>query len=176
MSAPRYPHFFRSTPACACRSCRPRWAVLRPWTTSPRRSWTSSPATGSTWCGSSACGRPARPRAACRRRIPSGWRNTGASCLTFKSRTCRGPALPSATITSTETLAEMTHSPPAQPPAPPWIAAHPRLVPNHVAPDHRWVEEHPDFFVSGTEEQLAAQPQNYCRLDAAAGAAFSLRP
>jgi glycosidase len=38
------------------------------------------------------------------------------------------------------------------------------FVPNHMAPDHPWVAEHPDFFVSGTEEQLAAQPQNYCRV------------
>jgi glycosidase len=37
------------------------------------------------------------------------------------------------------------------------------FVPNHVAPDHRWVDEHPDFFVEGTEQQLAEQPQNYCR-------------
>jgi len=43
------------------------------------------------------------------------------------------------------------------------------FVPNHVAPDHRWVEEHPDFFVEGTEEQLAAQPQNYCRLETVSG-------
>ncbi len=38
------------------------------------------------------------------------------------------------------------------------------FVPNHVAPDHPWVRQHPDFFVKGTEEQLAAQPQNYCRV------------
>ena len=43
------------------------------------------------------------------------------------------------------------------------------FVPNHVEPDHRWVEEHPDFFISGTEEQLASQPQNYCRIDTAGG-------
>jgi glycosidase len=43
------------------------------------------------------------------------------------------------------------------------------FVPNHVAPDHRWVDEHPDFFIEGTEEQLAAQPQNYRRLDTAGG-------
>jgi hypothetical protein len=43
------------------------------------------------------------------------------------------------------------------------------FVPNHVAPDHPWVVEHPDFFVAGTEEQLAAQPQNYTRLDTASG-------
>ena len=39
------------------------------------------------------------------------------------------------------------------------------FVPNHVAPDHPWVEEHPEFFIAGTEEQLAAEPQNYRRLD-----------
>ena len=44
------------------------------------------------------------------------------------------------------------------------------FVPNHMAPDHPWVTEHPDFFVSGTEEQLAAQPQNYCRVETGQGA------
>jgi glycosidase len=44
------------------------------------------------------------------------------------------------------------------------------FVPNHMAPDHPWVTEHPDFFVSGTEEQLAAQPQNYCRVGSGPGA------
>jgi hypothetical protein len=43
------------------------------------------------------------------------------------------------------------------------------FVPNHVAPDHRWIEEHPGFFVTGTEEQLAQQPQNYRRLDTGSG-------
>ena len=43
------------------------------------------------------------------------------------------------------------------------------FVPNHVAPDHRWVEEHPDYFVAGTEEQLLSQPQNYRRLDTPSG-------
>jgi glycosidase len=38
------------------------------------------------------------------------------------------------------------------------------FVPNHMAPDHPWATEHPAFFVAGTEEQLAAQPQNYCRV------------
>jgi glycosidase len=43
------------------------------------------------------------------------------------------------------------------------------FVPNHVAPDHRWVEEHPDFFIAGTEERLAAEPRNYRRLETAGG-------
>jgi hypothetical protein len=35
------------------------------------------------------------------------------------------------------------------------------FVPNHVAPDHRWVTEHPEFFIEGTREKLAAEPRNY---------------
>lgn len=35
------------------------------------------------------------------------------------------------------------------------------FVPNHMAPDHPWVEEHPDYFVSGTQMDLAQTPQNY---------------
>jgi glycosidase len=37
------------------------------------------------------------------------------------------------------------------------------FVPNHMAPDHPWVESRPEFFVEGTEEKLAAEPQNYAR-------------
>ena len=43
------------------------------------------------------------------------------------------------------------------------------FVPNHTALDHRWVSEYPDFYVSGTEQQLAATPQNYCRVMTGAG-------
>jgi glycosidase len=43
------------------------------------------------------------------------------------------------------------------------------FVPNHMAPDHPWVADHPDFFVAGTEEQLAAAPQNYCRVETGHG-------
>ncbi len=38
------------------------------------------------------------------------------------------------------------------------------FVPNHMAPDHPWAEQHPDYFVPGTAEQLEREPQNYCRL------------
>ena len=38
------------------------------------------------------------------------------------------------------------------------------FVPNHVAPDHAWVDEHPDFFIEGTAEQLASQPKNWRRI------------
>ena len=43
------------------------------------------------------------------------------------------------------------------------------FVPNHMAPDHDWVIEHPDYFVGGTEEQLAASPQNFCRVETGDG-------
>lgn len=39
------------------------------------------------------------------------------------------------------------------------------FVPNHTAPDHPWVQTHPEYYVSGTEEQLAQQPQNYIKLN-----------
>ncbi len=37
------------------------------------------------------------------------------------------------------------------------------FVPNHMAPDHPWVDEHPDYFVRGSEGDLARAPRNYCR-------------
>ena len=39
------------------------------------------------------------------------------------------------------------------------------FVPNHTAPDHPWVKTHPDFYVEGSEEALAAAPQNYLRVE-----------
>jgi alpha amylase-like protein len=38
------------------------------------------------------------------------------------------------------------------------------FVPNHTAPDHPWVEAHPEYYVPGTEADLARAPQNYARV------------
>src|SRR6185369_5886599 len=38
------------------------------------------------------------------------------------------------------------------------------FVPNHMAPDHPWLDEHPDYFVHGSESDLARAPRNYCRV------------
>ena len=38
------------------------------------------------------------------------------------------------------------------------------FVPNHMAPDHPWIDTHPDYFVQGSEADLARAPQNYCRV------------
>ena len=35
------------------------------------------------------------------------------------------------------------------------------FVPNHTGLDHPWVEDHPDYYISGTESDLARAPQNY---------------
>jgi glycosidase len=43
------------------------------------------------------------------------------------------------------------------------------FVPNHMAPDHPWVDDHPDYFVAGTEADLARAPQNYTRVKRARG-------
>lgn len=43
------------------------------------------------------------------------------------------------------------------------------FVPNHMAPDHPWVEVHPEYFVSGSEVDLTRAPQNYFRLPTKTG-------
>ena len=43
------------------------------------------------------------------------------------------------------------------------------FVPNHTALDHPWVNEHPEYYVSGTELDLARAPQNYVRVGGARG-------
>ncbi|HYX54500.1 MAG TPA: alpha-amylase family glycosyl hydrolase [Candidatus Limnocylindrales bacterium] len=47
------------------------------------------------------------------------------------------------------------------------------FVPNHMALDHPWVAEHPEYFVMGTEADLARAPQNYVRLEAAGNRIFA---
>lgn len=43
------------------------------------------------------------------------------------------------------------------------------FVPNHLALDHPWVRDHPDFFIAATEDDLAREPDNYTRAASAAG-------
>jgi glycosidase len=43
------------------------------------------------------------------------------------------------------------------------------FVPNHMALDHPWVEDCPEYFVQGTEELLAQEPQNYIRVQRKTG-------
>jgi hypothetical protein len=43
------------------------------------------------------------------------------------------------------------------------------FVPNHTAPDHLWVQQHPDYYVHGTEQQLERAPQNYTRVAISGG-------
>jgi hypothetical protein len=44
------------------------------------------------------------------------------------------------------------------------------FVPNHTALDHPWVKTHPDFYVQGSEQALAAAPANYHRAETDQGA------
>lgn len=39
------------------------------------------------------------------------------------------------------------------------------FVPNHVAPDHPWVNEHPEYFIQGTDDDAARQPDAFVRLE-----------
>ena len=37
-------------------------------------------------------------------------------------------------------------------------------VPNHVAPDHPWVTEHPEFFIQGDDDDLKADPAGWLQV------------
>jgi hypothetical protein len=43
------------------------------------------------------------------------------------------------------------------------------FVPNHMGLDHPWTETHPEYFVRGSEEDLARAPANYVRVRNARG-------
>ena len=142
----------------------------QPWMISQIRSWTSLPKMALTWSGSSVYGKPAKPRAGYRCRTPNGSRNTTASCRISTESDVSGSCFAvrdyhvhtdfggdAALARLRERLRQRG------------LRLILDFVPNHVAPDHIWVEQHPDFFIEGTEEQLAAQPQNYRRLETANG-------
>jgi hypothetical protein len=38
------------------------------------------------------------------------------------------------------------------------------FVPNHMGLDHPWVDQHPEYFVAGTDEDLERRPQDFTRL------------
>jgi len=43
------------------------------------------------------------------------------------------------------------------------------FVPNHVSPDHPWIEAHPEWFVEGNEVDLSRAPANWTRVSTARG-------
>jgi glycosidase len=43
------------------------------------------------------------------------------------------------------------------------------FVPNHTAPDHPWVKQHPEFYVQGSEADLEREPHNYRRVETPSG-------
>ncbi len=38
------------------------------------------------------------------------------------------------------------------------------FVPNHTGLDHPWIEDHPEYYISGTERDIAQAPVNYTRV------------
>ena len=43
------------------------------------------------------------------------------------------------------------------------------FVPNHTAIDHHWVDEHPEYYVQGTEDNLTQSPMNFIRVKSKQG-------
>ncbi len=43
------------------------------------------------------------------------------------------------------------------------------FVPNHTAPDHPWVQNHPEYYVHGTDADLSREPGNYIRVSTGGG-------
>ncbi len=43
------------------------------------------------------------------------------------------------------------------------------FVPNHTGLDHPWVEDHPEYYIPGTEMDLSRAPQNYTRINRSRG-------
>jgi glycosidase len=43
------------------------------------------------------------------------------------------------------------------------------FVPNHTAPDHPWVKQHPEFYVHGSAADLEREPRNYRQVETARG-------
>ena len=43
------------------------------------------------------------------------------------------------------------------------------FVPNHTGIDHPWVDEHPEYYIQGTAQDLAHAPQNFTRVTRAGG-------
>jgi len=43
------------------------------------------------------------------------------------------------------------------------------FVPNHTARDHPWVRSHPEYYIAGSAEDLAREPENYASMAAADG-------
>jgi Alpha amylase, catalytic domain len=45
------------------------------------------------------------------------------------------------------------------------------FVPNHTGLDHPWVQEHPEYYIPGTEADLAREPQNFTLVERKEGKA-----
>ncbi|WP_243670742.1 alpha-amylase family glycosyl hydrolase, partial [Methanoculleus chikugoensis] len=103
-------------------------------------------------------GRPGRPGGGSRARTSSGSAATGTCSPTSRRRTSAALLLPSVAIRSTPDLG-------GDPEA--LVRFRERLhkegglllmldfVPNHTAPDHPWVRDHPDYYIRDTDRNLA---------------------
>lgn len=47
------------------------------------------------------------------------------------------------------------------------------FVPNHMGLAHPWLRDHADYFIAGSEDDLAREPHNYCRVSPRGGTVAS---
>ena len=101
---------------------------------------------------------------------PSGSPNTASSCPTSRPTTSAARPSPCATTSCTATSAARRRSARfAGGSADRGVRLMLDFVPNHTALDHPWVREHPEFYVHGSADDLAREPDNYCRVDTRQG-------
>ena len=173
MSTPRYPSLYQiNTRVRLCGARGRSSGGRRRWTTSPTRSSTGSPPTASTGSGSSASGRPGGRAGASRVASPSGAPSTGdvlpdlreedicGSCFAIRAYDVHDD------FGGDEALARLRARLDER-----GLRLMLDFVPNHTAPDHPWVDEHPEYFVARhARSSSPREPQNYSRVETGRGA------
>ena len=139
--------------------------------TVPDRSGMPSPPLDLTPSGSWGCGNAARPGSPSRCETKGSSRISSGRCRIFPLRTMSARRIVCAATWSTRISAGRQGLATARRAlAERGVGLILDFVPNHVAPDHPWVVEHPEYFIRGNEQDLEKDPASFCE---AAGNVFA---
>ena len=167
---PRYPALYQVNTRVWLTGLSPRSVDPPRSTTSRTPSWTAWRRRASTGSGCSRSGGRARPAARSRARIPTGAGNSRRRSPTCGTRTSRGSGFAiagyavDASLGGDAALARLRARLRAR-----GLRLMLDFVPNHTALDHPWIEQHPEFYVAGSEIDLTREPHNYTRVKGAQG-------